>query len=220
MLSYIFDIIIVLLLIFFAWRGAKKGLILTLFSLLALFVAFFGAKFLSNQFYEPVGELIQPAIHESLTGTESGQDTDISTEDLLDIVRDSKLFSGFSGAVEDAVNDGTIEETEHRTASEAVAHYLSGLIAKVVLFAAAFLLILLIWFLLSHLLNFTFRLPILSAINRVGGLVLGLVKGALLVIVLVWIGQLTGVVPTEPETPILSLFTVRQVLELLNNLVV
>ena len=40
----------------------------------------------------------------------------------------------------------------------------------------------------------------------------------LLAIVLVWLGQLAGVVPSEPDTPVLSLFTVRRLGELLDSL--
>ena len=47
---------------------------------------------------------------------------------------------------------------------------------------------------------------------------IGLVKGVLLAIVLVWLGQLAGVVPSEPDTPVLSLFTVRRLGELLDSL--
>ena len=46
----------------------------------------------------------------------------------------------------------------------------------------------------------------------------GLVKGGLLAVVLVWLGQLGGVIPIPPETPVLSLFTVDRLWELLNEL--
>ena len=35
---------------------------------------------------------------------------------------------------------------------------------------------------------------------------------------LVWLGQLAGVVPTQPDTPVLSLFTVQRLGELLDSL--
>lgn len=91
-------------------------------------------------------------------------------------------------------------------------------IAKAVLFALVFFGGLLAWFLLSHALDLAFKLPILAEVNLVGGLVMGLVKGALVAMVLVWMGQLAGLVPNPPETPILSLFTVDKLSELLNNL--
>ena len=46
----------------------------------------------------------------------------------------------------------------------------------------------------------------------------GLVKGGLIAAVLVWLGQLSGVVPAQPDTPVLSFFTVQRLGELLDSL--
>ena len=51
-----------------------------------------------------------------------------------------------------------------------------------------------------------------------GGLLVGLIKGGLLTVVLVWIGQVAGLVPIPPSTPIVSLFTVDKLWELLGAL--
>ena len=48
--SYIYDVIIIAILALFVWRGASRGLILTLCGLAAAFVAFFGARFVSSMF--------------------------------------------------------------------------------------------------------------------------------------------------------------------------
>ena len=235
MAAYIFDIVIVLILAFFAWRGAKKGLILTLCGLVGIFVAFFGARFVSARFYEPISNIIEPAIYQSVLGAgseskadntvtgrfpTSEQDASYTLEELLDALREADLFSGFSDFLDDAVGSDSLKETATRTAAQALADYLSKLIAKAGLFALSFLLILLLWFLVGHLLDLAFHLPILSAVNWVGGLVLGLAKAVLLVLVLVWLGQLVGFIPGEPTTPILSLFTPRSVGAFLNKLVV
>ena len=73
---------------------------------------------------------------------------------------------------------------------------------------------------MGHLLDLAFKLPVLSAINWIGGLVLGLVKAVLMIVVLVWIGQLAGLVPNPPETPVLSMFTVQRILTMLDELMV
>ena len=64
--DYIFDIIILVLLVLFAWRGAVKGLILSLCGLAAIFVAFFAAQFVSETFCEPVGNILRPIIIQAL----------------------------------------------------------------------------------------------------------------------------------------------------------
>ena len=101
---------------------------------------------------------------------------------------------------------------------DALAGYLSKAIARALLFGGSFLVILLIWFLVSHALDLAFHLPILSQVNTAGGLIAGLVKGGLLAVVLVWLGQLAGLIPVPPETPVLSLFTVDRLWELLSGL--
>lgn len=234
MKAYLFDIIIILLLAFFAWRGAKKGLILTLCSLLGIFVAFFGARYVSAEFYDPVANIIEPPIYQAILGADSeareeasynirnSENTShtYSLEELLDIIQDSELFTGFTQFLEDAVDNNTIKDSTGSSAARVLADHLSKLIAKAGLFAITFLVIVLVWFLLGHILDLAFKLPVLSAVNWIGGLALGLTKAVLLIIVLVWIGQLAGIIPQEPETPVLSMFTVQRVFSLLNSLVV
>lgn len=73
MTTYIIDIAIFLALAFFAWRGAKRGLILTLFSLLAIFVAFFGARAVASTFSQSVADILRPSIQQSINGVLTGR---------------------------------------------------------------------------------------------------------------------------------------------------
>lgn len=232
-MSYIFDIGIVLLLAFFAWRGAVKGLILSLCGLAAVFVAFFTAQFISDAFCVPVASIIRPVIENSVTETvedaikrtefsaagggvaESVEE--VSLNGVLSTVQESEMFQGLLRFLEDAAENRTLQQGT-RTAVRAVSEYISLLIARAALFGGSYIVILLVWFLVSHALDLAFKLPILAQVNLAGGLVLELVKGILLIIVLVWLGQLAGVIPAEPDTPILSLFTVGRLSELLENL--
>ena len=224
-MSYIIDIGIVLLLAFFAWRGAARGLILSLCGLAAVFVAFFAAQFISDMFCVPVANIIRPVIAESIqeavpaagaAGSEEEQ-PDYTVDDLLKSVRENGLFEGFSDFMEQGAADHTLGSISQSPVN-ALAGYLSRGIAKALLFGLLFIGIQLVWFLLSHALDLAFKLPILSQVNLACGLVLGLVKGVLLIIVLVWLGQLAGLIPNQPDTPILSLFTVERLGELLASL--
>ena len=232
-MSYIIDLVIVLLLAFFAWRGAAKGLILSLCGLAAVFVAFFAAQFISNAFCAPVANIIRPVIENSITETmedaikhdklsaddggvaESAEE--VSMNGVLSVIRESAMFQGLTRFLEDAVQNKLLQQGAH-TAVQAVSGYISLLIARNVLFGVSYVAVLLVWFLVSHAMDLAFKLPILSQVNLACGLVLGLIKGALLIIVLVWLGQLAGLVPAEPDTPILSLFTVKRLGELLASL--
>ena len=232
-MSLIFDIGIVLLLAFYAWRGAVKGLILSLCGLAAVFVAFFAAQFVSDAFCAPVANIIRPVIENSITQTmkEAFEHTEfsaagggvaesveeISMNGVLGTIQEDALLQGLIRFLRDAVENRTLRQGG-RTAVQAVSEYISLLTARAVLFGASYIAVLLVWFLGSHMLDLAFKLPILAELNLAGGLILGLVKGVLLIMVLVWLGQLAGLVPTEPDTPILSLFTVDRLSELLESL--
>ena len=63
----IFDVVILILLLLTAWKGYRRGFVLTLCSLLAVFVAFIGATVISSQLARPMSRLIQPALERSIT---------------------------------------------------------------------------------------------------------------------------------------------------------
>lgn len=224
-MSYLFDILIVAVLAFFAWRDAVKGLVLSLCGLAAVFAAYFGAQFVSNQFCGPVANMIRPVIAQSFrdvepepTVGEDGEQQGYTLEQLMDSIQENGLFEGFSAFLEEGVANDEVEKGGWQSPLDALASYLSKGMARALLFGTVFVGILLIWFLASHALDLAFKLPILAEVNLAGGLVVGLVKGALLTVVLVWLGQLAGVVPSGPETPVLSLFTVKRLGELLGSL--
>lgn len=227
-MTFLFDIAIIALLAFFAWRGAARGLVLSLCGLAAVFVAFFAAQFVAGRFSPPVAGIIRPVIvqsfqkvapHPVITGEEDGETgPGYTLDELFASVEENGLFEGFSSFLKKGVEQDAVEEDHWITPAEALADYLAGGIARALLFAIVFLAVQLAWFLASHALDIAFKLPLLSEVNLAGGLLLGLVKGALLTVVLVWLGQLCGAVPAQPDTPVLSLFTVDRLWALLGGL--
>lgn len=228
-----FDIVILVVLALFAWRGASKGLILSLCGLLAVFVCFFAAQVVSNTFCEQVGGIIRPVILQSFhTVVPEPQPTTVETEpntfvvmslyppmeEILASIQEEGLFQGFSNFLEEGVKSNAVEQGDQASPIEALAGYLANGIAKTLLFSIVYFGGLLAWFLLSHALDLAFKLPVLAEVNLAGGLAVGLAKGALVVVMLVWVGQLVDLVPNPPETPVLSLFTVDRLGELLSGL--
>ena len=226
----IVDIAIILFLAFFAWRGAKKGLILTLFGMLGLIVAFVGARFVSNTFYKPVADIIEPALYQKVESLEqsilkSGDyDIDLGLDDsvdaLIDVLRERGTFPGLVKLLETAGDKNAIPDGKDFSAKDTLSTYLAELAARIALFIIFFIGILLAWFLVSHMLDLAFKLPILNAINVLGGLILGLAKAIVIVFVVVWAFQLVDLLPAEPNTPVLKLFTPEGISQLLNRLVV
>ncbi len=259
--SYIFDIIIIAILALFAWRGAAKGLILTLCGLATVFVGYFGAQFLSNAFCEPVAGIIRPviasamreALPESVQGALDGmngylpapsaspgaaespetsgtpeaaappggtapQTPSYTVGQVMDDIREAGIFNGIYPSLQEAVDSGRVQQGAFQSPVDALADYAAKGVARSVLFALIFLAVTVGWFLLSHALDLAFKLPILSQINLIGGLAIGLLEGALIVAVLVWLGQVVDWIPAEPDSPLLRLFTVDNLWKLWEDL--
>lgn len=206
----IYDLMIAAVLLFFVWLGYKKGLVLTLCSLLAVFVALIGASFLSDVLAEPVAKAVEPIVAERIQDslTEAIETTEFISVDggvaqspeevalagVIEHLKETKLFQGFADAFQKAVDNGVAEVTT--TAAQALAHFVAVQIARTVIFAVAFFAILVAWWFLSHALDLVARLPVLSTVNAWGGGAVGLVKGALIVFIAVWLLR-DGCIPPE-----------------------
>ena len=195
----IYDLAVIAILVLFAIWGSRKGLVLTLCSLAAVFVALIGASFLSDLLAEPVANVIEPAvtssIHDTVTSyyqrsaTESIEESEwlsqLPLEELLDPLRESDFFRGYVETFQEAVDNKTAEIVTHVV--QELAHFVAVQIARMVIFVLAFIAILAAWVFLSHTLDLVAKLPVLSTLNRWGGAVAGLVKGALVLLIAAWL---------------------------------
>ena len=195
----IFDVVILILLLLTAWKGYRRGFVLTLCSLLAVFVAFIGATVISSQLARPMSRLIQPALERSITQVleeqthavlpppetseasqppalsdafsgEEGQEGEedwlaqLPLDEVLDALQASSLYQHFIQPIQDAIQDGVMEVTT--SAARAVADYLALELTRMFLFLVSFALVLLLWLLLSRVLDLACKLPVLSTLNH------------------------------------------------------
>lgn len=197
----VYDIVIAAVLLFFVWLGCKKGLVLTLCSLLAVFVALIGASILSNALAEPAAKMVEPIVAErireslaeaiqhteyvSVDGGAAQSPEEVALAGVIEHLKETKLFQGFADSFQRAVDSGVAEVTAN--AAQSLAHFVAVQIARTVIFAAAFFAVLIAWWFLSHALDLVARLPVLSTVNAWGGGAAGLVKGALVVFIAVWL---------------------------------
>lgn len=233
----LYDAIAALVLLVALIRGYKRGFILTLCGFLALFVALIGASFLSNTMSGPVSRALQPAIESSLTQIFSDHTTvqppavegsssqsaesqvpdesQLPLQEALDILRDSKFYQGFVEAIQSAVDEGMVSATAN--AVRVISDYIATQISKLVIFIISFVLILVLWFFISHALDLAFRLPVLSSLNHWGGAALGLVKGGLLLLIACWLLQ-GSFLPWETvrQTYLLRFFCISSPLSMLS----
>lgn len=217
----IYDVIIAAVLLFFLWLGYRKGFVLTLCSLLAVFVALIGACVLSNALAEPAAKVIEPivanSIHDTVTsyyqrapetGATSQDEADwlaqLPLDELLEPLKQSKAFEGLTHAFQAAVDAGVAEIAAG--AAQSLAHFVAVQIARIVIFAVAFLAVLIAWSVLSHALDLVAKLPVLSTVNAWGGGAVGLLKGALVLFIAGWLLRDSLPPDTVEKTYLLKFF--------------
>lgn len=233
----IFDLAIVAVLVLFTLMGRKRGFVLTLCGLLAVFVAFIGGAFLSDLMAPQVGRLIQPMVEEhvaqvlqevveksqwSLEASAASVALDslgqavpqLPVEQALAALEGTDIYRVFGDALKSALNEGLLNVTS--SAAGAIAGYIAQEVARVVLFLICFVVVLVAWNLLSHALDLAFRLPVLSSVNAMMGGVVGLIKGALLVFIAAWLLK-GSVIPqaAQEQTYLLKFFCENSPLSLL-----
>ena len=226
----LFDLIVLAVLVIFTLRGAWRGLVLSLCSLLAVVVAFAGASFLARTVSPMVAQALEPrfaaAIETRLEDAleqrvAEGEQAVLTTEDVplegvLDILRDMGLYQNLIGAVDRAVEQGVAE-----IAASAAAGGGGAVVAYLVLFLAGFLLLLAAWTLVSRALDLVARLPGLHFLNKTLGGLFGLIQGCILLFVAAWLIQFSGhLIPEETveQTRLLRFFMDTNPFALLSGL--
>ena len=197
----VLDLILLVIVLFFALMGAKRGFVLTLCSLVAVVVALVGANFLADTLTPTVSKAIEPTIETTIqTALESQVQSlqDAATDETLNAIREKGGLYAFvadamAGALEQIDLSPTVAQVAAQAATAVAAQLAHGL-----LFLAAFFLVLLGWTLLAHALDLVAKLPGLSSLNGLLGGVVGLVKGLIIAYIAVWVlYTLTGTVSQE-----------------------
>jgi len=225
----IYDAVIVVILALFFLRGRKKGLILTLCGLAAIFVALIGARMAADAFAPQVADMLQPhfstVIEEHLgNGLEETLDQLLTDAEQSDNAIANFLTSlGFYDEVSASIRKALSGEAAQTATDVAVAlaRTVAGVVASVLVFVVAFLLITVAWFLLSHALDLAAHLPIIHGLNRTLGGLFGLLQGMLLLFLVAWVLRLMGgVIPEDvvEQTTLLNFFCNTNPLSLITGI--
>ena len=191
-----FDLGILIVFAVSIWRGAKKGLIFTLFGLLALLVALVGANLTAGVLAPKAAEAIAPKLSQVIE-QELGEGLAQAVPSPETILNEENELPGFWGAIqgtdlyEELVTSlvGSLQ-----TGIEQAADTLGGVIARAVaqsvahgvIYLLSFGVILAVWFAAAHILDFVCGLPILRGLNTGGGILFGLLRGGVIVLALAW----------------------------------
>ena len=223
--AVIIDAIVVVVLLAFAIRGARQGLVRALAGLVMVIVALVGAGMIAATFSGPAARLAAPVIQKHITGRveeamavqtgtvpekEAGEET--RAEDLLALLG---LDEDVRGSLAERVRD------TGASIVSAVVESMVGSVAYGVLFILSFLLLLLMLHVLVGAMDLVMKLPLLHGLNSLGGGALGLVEGTLVLFLAVWAARRLGIsFETEAlaEAHILRIFTTNTPLSLLSFL--
>lgn len=230
----IIDIVVAVVLVGFVVYGGSRGLFRALAGLVAVVVALVGAAMIAATFAPQAAKLVTPLIAKQIeeqvedamavqaAGREEVQMPEVSVEgeasvsELLRILGlDEEVRSRLSEEVEERVQDtGTALVT---AVVESLAHsFIYG-----ALYILSFILLLLLVHVLIRAMDLVMKLPGLHFFNMLGGAVVGLVEGALLLFLAVWVLRQLGVsfeAEALAEAHILRIFTANTPLSVLSLL--
>lgn len=227
----IIDIVVAAVLVCFLIYGGSRGLIRSLAGLVAVVIALVGAGMAAATFTPPAAEYVTPLIAEKIEqrlekAVASRADgvqmpevevaEDLSVGELLAILGlDEEVRGQLSEQAESAVRD----------TGAAVVEAVVESVAYSFIYGALYILVFLLLILLVHVLigamDLVMKLPGLNLLNALGGALVGVIEGALLLFLAVWVLRRLGVsFETEAlaEAHILRIFTANTPLSVLSLL--
>ncbi|MCC8156984.1 MAG: CvpA family protein [Oscillospiraceae bacterium] len=209
----IIDLALLAILVLCTWTGYRKGFLMGIGGILCILVAVYGANLLSNVFSYDVVPALKPFIsgytESLLTDSDSEvlsqmgwSDSDYSLNDLLTQYPEEETrfcqtcyeVLGIDSTTAAILSERTVSYAEESGAdmTDAIVHILCETISYVGCFILVFLLILILLTVIGNLPNLSFRIPRLDLFNDIAGAVMGLARGFLLCILLVWALKFMG----------------------------
>lgn len=194
----IIDIIAAALLIGFTLWGARRGLFRALAGLLVVVLALAGARITAEKLTPPAAALVSPIIEGQIE-----EKLDAALEDAGDQLSREFLpeeLLGFLGVAGERLED--LAEHARKGVRETGASILSAVARSMaesmlygVIYLLAFLLLTVLLNLAVRVLDLAFKLPVLHGANALGGAAVGLIEGALVVLVLALLLKSLGLSP-------------------------
>ena len=177
------DIVIAAVLLLAMIVGAKKGLLKSLAGVVIVAASFIGAAFIADALADPVAKWLQPMV-------EGYVQESLAADSTADAGTMLEMFH-FSGESLEKLVEEVMEKVSQTgmTVLHAVSESVTHSIAYAAVYLVAFLALLVALWLLSQPLHLAAKLPGLRALNALGGGALGLIWGALLVFLAVWLMQ-------------------------------
>ena len=229
----IIDIVVAAVLLGFAVYGGKRGLFRALSGLLAVVVALVGAGIIAATFTTPVTKVVTPLIaghieekvENAMAVQSAGSGVQMPEADTEDpsAIQDLLAILGLDDEVRSRLAEEVQEKVRDTGASiaAAVVESMARSFIYGTLYILSFAALLLLMKVLIGAMDLVLKLPLLRGLNTLGGAAVGLVEGALLLFLAVWVLRRLGVsFETEAlaEAHILRIFTENTPLSVLSHL--
>lgn len=227
----IIDITVAAVLVGFVIYGGSRGLVRSLAGLVAVVIALVGAGIAAATFTPPAAEYVTPLIAEKIeerveeavaSRTDEVQMPEVEVAEDLSVGELLALL-GLDEEVRGQLSEQA--ETAMRDTGAAVVEAVVESVAYSFIYGALYILVFLLLLLLVHVLigamDLVMKLPGLNLLNALGGALVGLVEGALLLFLAVWVLRRLGVsFETEAlaEAHILRIFAANTPLGVLSHL--
>lgn len=227
----IIDIVVVVFLMAFTIYGAKRGLLRALAGVVIVALALIGAGMIATTFSTPVAKIALPLVRDHIAQKvedviaewDTAEENDIDPQAIEDILKqlgvEEETLDAITAAMQEVgSNAGSkVADTVMDAAVESLVHS----VVYGVLYVLSFILLMIMLHVLAGAAGLLTKLPGVHALNALGGALLGLIEGALLLFLAVWIGRKWGVnFETEllAQAHILRIFTTYTPLSILSFL--
>ena len=229
----IIDIVVAAVLLGFAVYGGKRGLFRALSGLLAVVVALVGAGIIAATFTTPVTKVVTPLIaghieekvENAMAVQSAGSGVQMPEADTEDpsAIQDLLAILGLDDEVRSRLAEEVQEKVRDTGASiaAAVVESMARSFIYGTLYILSFAVLLLLMKVLIGVMDLVLKLPLLRGLNTLGGAAVGLVEGALLLFLAVWVLRRLGVSfesEALAEAHILRIFTANTPLGVLSHL--
>ena len=201
--SVILDVVIVAAVIILSIIGKKRGLFRTLAELVSYIVGWIAASVLAKKVSVAVAEWLRPWVEGKLENIAEDLlacvDLEQGFEEMI-----SSLPEGLAKLFLDAGFAGKLEQLILGNVSFDFGPYVEELLQNIAYMLSFIVLFLIVMFFLRFLikaLDILTKLPVIHQLNAAGGVLVGALKGLVLVLLLLWLAGETGyLLPREAMT--------------------
>lgn len=208
-------LLVVLILIIYAWRGKSRGFLKTVFTIFSTFIAIILTLWVSPYVTGLVksNDKLMNYINESVYEVILSEDPGNKTSDEVEYIESLPVPSLLKETLIENKTSDVYSALAVNNFKEYVSNLISLILINVGTFLAVCLLVKVLLHIISSALNIISNIPVISGINRVSGLIAGTVHG----IIVVWIGFAVITLFANSETGY-QLLTLISESEILSNI--